>query len=138
MNKKRPPLVLCPKCNRQGFVTLRWVRSSYYPKYATIEYNIISGNRYWGEGIERGGLKPADYLKGSNKEDYYKTVSRRYPHYYIGHYDKEKYKQQMIKYRNGKLKSRPNGRKWCHLSIRPYALRQDIREYYLSKYLDIL
>lgn len=33
-------------------------------------------------------------------------------HPYIGHYDEEKYKKAMKKYRSGKLKSRPNGRKW--------------------------
>jgi hypothetical protein len=26
---------LCPKCGEYGFLTKRWVRSSYYPKYAS-------------------------------------------------------------------------------------------------------
>jgi hypothetical protein len=34
-------------------------------------------------------------------------------HPYIGHYDAEKYKKAMEKYRSGELKSRPNGRRWC-------------------------
>jgi hypothetical protein len=33
-------------------------------------------------------------------------------HPYIGHYDEEKYKKAMEKYRSGSLKSRPNGRLW--------------------------
>lgn len=33
-------------------------------------------------------------------------------HPYIGHYDEEKYKKAMEKYRSGRLKSRPNGRLW--------------------------
>jgi hypothetical protein len=34
-------------------------------------------------------------------------------HPYIGHYDEEKYKKAMEKYRSRRLKSRPNGRRWC-------------------------
>jgi hypothetical protein len=33
-------------------------------------------------------------------------------HLYIGHYDAEKYKKAMVKYKMGRLKSRPNGRIW--------------------------
>jgi hypothetical protein len=42
--------------------------------------------------------------------------STKYYHYYIGHYDKEKYKERMKKYKEHKIKSRPNGRTWCHIS----------------------
>jgi hypothetical protein len=31
----------------------------------------------------------------------------------MGHYDKDAYKKQMVNYRNGMRKSRPNGRRWC-------------------------
>jgi hypothetical protein len=40
---------------------------------------------------------------------------RRYDrswHLYIGHYDAERYKKAMKKYKTGRLKSRPNGRSW--------------------------
>ena len=33
-------------------------------------------------------------------------------HLYIGHYDAEKYKKAMEKYKSGRLRSRPNGRRW--------------------------
>ena len=33
-------------------------------------------------------------------------------HPYIGHYDAEKYKEALEKYKSGRLKSRPNGRQW--------------------------
>jgi hypothetical protein len=38
---------------------------------------------------------------------------RRSYRYYVGHYDPDKFKTQMQKYREGKIKTRPNGRKWC-------------------------
>jgi hypothetical protein len=38
---------------------------------------------------------------------------RKIMHYYIGHYDSKKYKEQMQKYKEGKIKSKPNGRRWC-------------------------
>jgi len=34
----------------------------------------------------------------------------------IGHYDKEKYQEQMDKYKKDDIKTRPNGRRWCHLT----------------------
>jgi hypothetical protein len=40
---------------------------------------------------------------------------RRYApswHLYIGHYDSDKYRRAMERYKNGGLKSRPNGRIW--------------------------
>jgi hypothetical protein len=66
---------LCPKCGEYGFLTKRWVRSSYYPKYAStscirleelakleknpndpeqkkyVEYfrTLVTGNKYRGE-----------------------------------------------------------------------------------------
>ena len=33
-------------------------------------------------------------------------------HLYIAHYDSKKYKEAMKKYKMGRLKSRPNGRRW--------------------------
>lgn len=42
-----------------------------------------------------------------------KRWKRRETRYYVGHYDSKKYKEKMIEYRQGKIKSRPNGRTWC-------------------------
>jgi hypothetical protein len=47
---------------------------------------------------------------------------RRYAplwHLYIGHYDAEKYKKAMEKYKIGVLKSRPNGRLWHKVRYEP-------------------
>ena len=38
---------------------------------------------------------------------------RPFWHPYIGHNDAEKYKKAKDAYKKGKLKSRPNGRRWC-------------------------
>jgi hypothetical protein len=47
----------------------------------------------------------------------YQVMSdRRRIRYYIGHYHANKFKEQMQRYREGKVKSRPNGRTWCLLS----------------------
>jgi hypothetical protein len=58
-----------------------------------------------------------------NKESLYRVTYGKYFCFYIGHYDKEKYKEQMIKYCEGKLKSRPNGRKWCKIHTSFYKYR---------------
>jgi hypothetical protein len=51
-----------------------------------------------------------------DKKSLYRVTYGKYTYFYIGHYDKQKYKEQMIKYRAGIIKSRPNGRRWCKLS----------------------
>jgi hypothetical protein len=40
---------------------------------------------------------------------------RKHVRFYVGHYDSEKYKEQMKKFKAGEIKSRPNGRRWCLL-----------------------
>lgn len=46
--------------------------------------------------------------------------------FYFAHYDSKKYQEQMKKFKEGKLKSRPNGRKYCLLKdIRPRLGRID-------------
>ena len=41
------------------------------------------------------------------------TLGRKIYQYHIGHYDPQKQKELMKRYKEGKLKSRPNGQKWC-------------------------
>lgn len=56
-------------------------------------------------------------------------------HPYVGHYDEEKYKKAMEKYRNGKLKSRPNGRRWCKVRFgRVDGQSQSDLEVLMTKY----
>jgi len=56
-------------------------------------------------------------------------------HPYIGYYDEEKYKKAMEKYKNGRLKSRPNGRKWCKVrSNRVKGQAQSDLEILMAKY----
>jgi hypothetical protein len=76
-------------------------------EYVNYWRQIVRGHKYRG----KEGKKPGET---------YKVSSRTHWHYYIGHYDHEKYKQQMVNYREGKRKSRPNGRKWCYLPTTSY------------------
>lgn len=52
------------------------------------------------------------YLDGRKEEDAYRVRYRK-KYYYVAHYDSIKYQKDMILYKNGKRKSRPNGRTWC-------------------------
>jgi hypothetical protein len=89
-------------------LTLRWVRSS--RDWKTEAPNPIS---HW---IDLPLLNP---LAGNGQREP-STIKRkrnllRYAptwHLYIGHYDSEKYRRGMEKYKKGRLKSRPNGRLW--------------------------
>lgn len=49
----------------------------------------------------------------SAKKIIFKVLGYRTPRYYFAHYDPEIYKEQMKKYKAGKIRSRPNGRKSC-------------------------
>jgi hypothetical protein len=104
--------VLCPKCRKYGFLTERWVRSSYYPQYASVKCSrleeeeeqklaknlndkkarasvnyfrtLVRGNKYRGDREHEIVDKKSIYRVNSDK---------KYYHYYIGHYDPDKYQE---------------------------------------------
>jgi hypothetical protein len=88
-------------------LTLRWVRSS---RYCTIEPpNPVS---HW---IDEQLLNPiAGNIQREPSTKRKRNLLRYAPtwHLYIGHYDSEKYREAMERYKKGRLKSRPNGRIW--------------------------
>ena len=121
---------LCPKCGEYGFLAKRWVQSSYYPKHAStscmrleeeiakleknpndttqrkyVEYfrTLVTGSRYRGEEAN----------KLFDRTACYRVFTRKYFKYYVGHYDKERYKEHMKQFQEKKIKSKPNGRRWC-------------------------
>jgi hypothetical protein len=71
----------------------------------------VGGTQYWGV------IRPKPSLADRKDGNFYRVITGKYYCYYFGHYDAEKYRQQMIEYRNGRTKSRPNGRKWCKVSV---------------------
>ena len=91
--------IICPRCDKPGFLTLRWVRGSHYCK---IKHPYLP-SKY----VEKEIIK----AKADGGKDLTKSVKRWYVTYrpsihpYIGHYDEEKYKKAMEKYKNGRLKS---------------------------------
>ncbi len=93
----------------------------------------IRGNVYRGESKKCvADLSP---IVEQDKETLYRVTYGRYNHYYIGHYSSEKYQLQMQDYKMHKRKSRPNGRKWCHLqsdSCHLYPNQPSRREFYLD------
>jgi hypothetical protein len=56
-----------------------------------------------------------EYFNGENMTSAYKLRTRKYFHWYVGHYDKKIYEIQMEKFKRGELKSRTNGRRWCKM-----------------------
>ena len=146
------PHVICPKCGKRGFLTKRWVKgSSYFPKIATFfmfgetipdhvrvytptrkfenkegydyyEYSCVdkkTGKRLFVNMVidEGSNVKP--------KKRLLKVIgTKKYIHYYVGHYDAKKYKEQMDRYKKGKLISRPNGRKWCSVKGSGFGLKK--------------
>jgi hypothetical protein len=124
-----PNNVECPRCGKQGFLTLRPVRSSHYcqieipynkPKYVKKQIiNPIAGK----------GQEPTILV------DRWRVTYGPFWHLYIGHYDSENYKKGMYDYRKGKLKYRPNGRRWCKVRYnRANGQRQSDLEILRAKY----
>lgn len=131
------PHVICPKCGKKGFLTKRWVRGSrYFVKYATalqftssFPQDCVRIYEPTGDGYNFYEFSCVDKKTGKkllidqrkevgskakvNKRVIEVLPTREYTHYYVGHYDPNKYKEQMIRYKKGELKSKPNGRKWC-------------------------
>lgn len=140
--QRKQALIICPKCDKLGFLSVRWARSSYYPKYVSLKIMLINrdrkdlardptnflaarsferlktlvrGTKY--RGKSRKHL--SDYIE-EDKRLLYRTTSDKYGYFYIGHYDAEIYQQKMKDYKNGKIKWRPNGRRWCKVPSRCY------------------
>ena len=70
------------------------------------------------QSVKRQGINPPAEGKGQEdtvEEDRNRRTYGPYWHLYIGHYDAEKYKKAMEKYKRGRLKSYPNGRRWCKI-----------------------
>ena len=67
----------------------------------------------------RERISGSKYSLSKKDRDAYvvRSVKRHYYHY-IGHYDSAIYQKQMISYKSGKRKTRPNGRTWCKLPKR--------------------
>ena len=103
-----PKSVICPRCSKRGFLTLRWVRSS--RDWKGEAPNPVS---HW---IDEPLLNPlaANGQREPTTTKRKRNLLRYAPtwHLYIGHYDSEKYRRAMERYKNGRLKSRPNGRIW--------------------------
>lgn len=105
--------VVCPRCGKLGFLSRRWVRSSHY----AISHRTTLHSGEWvimDPFTEK--YKVVDYetwkVKDGENSGRYRTVTRKYEHLYVGHYDTEKYRKEMVDYKAGKRKSRPNGRVW--------------------------
>ncbi|CAN5875599.1 hypothetical protein BH23THE1_BH23THE1_20530 [soil metagenome] len=88
--------VICTKCGKIGFPTLRWVRSYYYPRSRDLLYGYTGDRVDASDRIEVGIPK-----------------RKKFDSLYVCHYSKEKYNEQMKEYHNHTRKSRPNGR-ICH------------------------
>jgi hypothetical protein len=131
----------CPRCGKLGFLAWKWVRSSYYPKYASVNVTMLE------EELEKLKDNPddarqlkrvrwfQDRVKGEkyrektwdkyrvgygqpvplDKKTAYRVKSRKYPHLYVGHHDPVKYKKQKAEFEAGMRKSKPSGRRWCYL-----------------------
>jgi hypothetical protein len=132
-------LIICPTCGKRGFSSRKWVRSSYFPSYKSESCNELESvkkrlaqdpqNKYLVTRVESlqeriTGTKYNKSIKRENldKRIHYRVRSVKYFHYYVGHYDPEVYKKQMVEYRNQKRQSRPNGRKWCKVPLSSYHL----------------
>jgi hypothetical protein len=121
---------LCPKCGQLGFLTKKWVRSSYYPKKASVScmrfeemWKKLEQNpkdvylkkqvEYWRTMVKGNKYRGWEAKELFDREACYKVFTRKYFKYYVGHYDKEKYEKQMKQFKERNRKSKPNGRKWC-------------------------
>jgi hypothetical protein len=132
---------ICPLCGKPGFLAWKWVRSSYYPKYASVNVMMLE------EELEKLKDNPddarqlkrvrwfRDRVKGEkyrektwdkyrlgheqpvplDKKTAYRVRSAKYSHLYIGHHDPLKYEKQKREFEAGKRKSKPSGRRWCYL-----------------------
>jgi hypothetical protein len=106
-----PKDVICPRCDKPGFLTLHPVHS--------YHYCVIEIPHHESQSVKRQVINPTVVGKGQEEGTIEGDRNRRtyspYWHLYSGHYDAEKYKKAMEKYDENRLKSCPKGRRWCKL-----------------------
>jgi hypothetical protein len=122
--------VTCPRCRKPGTLTLKRVKSIHYG-FVTIVHgpevvSILDPNdraraEQLGLVVERKVYNPRFGKEQENMiiEKRLKQTYGPWTHPYVRHYDPEKYRQSMEKYKNGELKARPNGVRWCHIRTIP-------------------
>ena len=122
--------VICPRCNKAGTLTLKKVRGTHYG-YVTIipggevvsihEASYRKRAEQLGLVVERKVYNPRVGKTQENMiiEKRLKQTYGPWTHPYVRHYDSEKYKMSMKRYRNGELRARPNGVRWCHIRTLP-------------------
>ena len=74
----------------------------------------VRGNRFRGEP-KKHLVGSEHQIQNATEKSWYRVSYGKYYQYYIGHYDPDKYRDQMNDYKAGKRKSRPNGRIECKL-----------------------
>ena len=70
------------------------------------------------------------------RKRFFQRLRRPEIKYYIGHYDSKKYHEKMKQYKEGKIKSRPNGRTWCLLNENLHFINRDEKETSLRRYYE--
>ena len=130
--------ILCPKCKNPGFLTKRYVYSSYRPRRyskiveshidytnaakknpAILDSYVQTGNTLTKLGhcmrLMNQRITGNEYFNGENTTSSYMLRTRKHFHWYVGHYIRKSYEIQMERFKRGELKSRPNGRRWCKM-----------------------
>jgi hypothetical protein len=114
---------LCPKCGKNGFLTVGSFRRRWKMKNPDkLRYHL---SKY---DIEQIADKTKNaILKEEIVDDEKRTFhyGNYYEYYRFGHYDSQKYKKELADFQAGKRRSRPNGRTWC--SIAPYLQIHEIK-----------
>ncbi|HXG07842.1 MAG TPA: hypothetical protein VNI77_11020 [Nitrososphaera sp.] len=114
-------LIRCPKCGKWGHLTVKKVKSYHYG-YVGI-YKFPHGGSEVVDVLRPQSLARAKELgivtDWSTKDERcpyrLKKTYGPWTYPYVRHYDPEKYQRNMTAYREGKLKARPNGLRWCKL-----------------------
>jgi hypothetical protein len=75
--------------------------------------SMVKGNVY--RDTSEATLPPENEKLNPDRESWYRVTYARYWQYYVAHYDPARYKKQMIGYKEGRRRSRPNGRRECKL-----------------------
>ena len=116
--------------------------------FRKIVRGYVKGDDIEYRGRSKKHLLPEDeYRETQNikdKNSLIRVTYGIYPYLYIGHYDGEKYREQMKRYRNHEIKYMPNGRNWCkiplsiksRLSIKFYIVNDPIVGKYIRFYIN--
>jgi hypothetical protein len=128
--------ILCPRCEKRGWLKYKSVRSYYHPIAAHTATGTLKHYRKILDEDPNAYLiqNAVKSIKTRLSKDERATRSKIYRYTYVMHYDRDKYHKQKLQYDNGEIDHKPTGHRSCYIPIRRRKIKKQKKKKQTSDY----